>query len=53
MKKFNQFDVGTISETIHYFKTHTYLFEQEENNKSHMERVMAVLNQDNMEHLEK
>lgn len=44
-------EVGTIEDAIEYFNSHPALFEKEENDKGHMERVMAVLTQDNMENL--
>lgn len=46
-------EVGTLDEAIEYFNTHPHLFEREDYDKGHMERVMAVLTQENMEHLEK
>lgn len=42
-------DVGTINDVITYFNENRHLFENDGNEKAHMERVMAVLTQENME----
>ena len=49
----NMEEVGTVDDVISYFNENRHLFENDGNDKAHMERVMAVLTQDNMEILEK
>lgn len=38
-------EVGTLQDVIEYFNSHSSLFEREDHDKGHMERVMAVLTQ--------
>jgi hypothetical protein len=44
---------GTVSDLMEYLNLNRQIFEKERTNKEHMERIMSMLTQENMEILEK